>query len=80
MTKVVYKIIKHENGWAYQARGTISETFPTHDGALEAAKQAAGEQKVPGETVGIQYETADGNWHEELDPGTDRPQTIVEDK
>ncbi|HUU24958.1 MAG TPA: hypothetical protein VMW68_05260 [Methyloceanibacter sp.] len=24
MSKVVYKIIKHENGWAYQARGTIS--------------------------------------------------------
>jgi hypothetical protein len=44
MSKVVYKIIKHENGWAYQARGTISETFPTHDAALEAAKSAAGEQ------------------------------------
>jgi uncharacterized protein DUF2188 len=56
MTKVVYKIMKHENGWAYQARGTISETFPSHDAALEAAKRAAGEQKVPGETVGIQYE------------------------
>ncbi len=80
MTKVVYKIIKHENGWAYQARGTISETFPTRDAALEAAKRAAGEQKVPGETVGIEYETADGEWHEELDPGTDRPQTAVEDK
>jgi hypothetical protein len=80
MTKVVYKIIKHENGWAYQARGTISEMFPTHDAALEAAKRAAGEQKVPGETVGIEYETADGQWHEELDPGTDRPQTVVEDK
>jgi hypothetical protein len=80
MTKVVYKIIKHENGWAYQARGTISETFPTHDAALESAKRAAGEQKVPGETVGIAYETADGEWHEELDPGTDRPQTVVEDK
>jgi uncharacterized protein DUF2188 len=79
MTKVVYKIVKHENGWAYQARGTISEAFPTHDAALAAAKRAAGEQKVPGETVGIQYETADGKWHEELDPGSDRPETAVED-
>jgi hypothetical protein len=34
---------------------------------------------VPGETVGIQYESADGKWHEEVDPGTDRPQTEVED-
>jgi hypothetical protein len=33
---------------------------------------------VPGETVGIQYETAKGEWREELDPGTDRPQTEVE--
>jgi len=36
-------------------------------------------ERVPGETVGIEYETADGVWHEELDPGTDRPQTKVED-
>ena len=79
MAKVVYRIVKHEDGWAYQARGTFSETFRSHDEALAAAKNAAGEQKVPGETVGIQYETADGVWHEEVDPGTDRPQTAVED-
>jgi len=60
MTKVTYEIIRHEDGWAYKARGTISETFPSHDAALVAARTAAGEQKVPGETVGIQYETADG--------------------
>ncbi len=79
MTKVVYKIVRHENGWAYEARGTLSETFTTHDAALAAAQRAAGEQKVPGETVGIEYETADGVWHEELDPGSDRPETSVED-
>jgi hypothetical protein len=79
MTKLVYKIVKHEDGWAYKARGTFSETFPTHEAALAAARNAAAEQRVPGETVGIQYETADGKWHEEVDPGTDRPQTEVED-
>jgi hypothetical protein len=57
----------------------FSETFPTHDAALAAARTAAGEQRVPGETVGIQYETADGEWHEEVDLGTDRPQTEVKD-
>ena len=73
MAKVVYKVVKHENGWAYKARGTFSETFPTHEAALDAAKRAAGEQRVPGETVGIEYETKDGVWHEELDPApTDR--------
>lgn len=80
MTKVVYRIVKHENGWAYKVRGTFSETFPTHAAALAAARAAAGEQKVRGETVGIEYETADGVWHREVDPGSDRPQTDVEDK
>lgn len=79
MAIVVYKVIKHENGWAYQARGTISETFPTHEAALAAARIAAAEQKVPGETVGIEYETEDGVWHRELDPGSDRPRTEVAD-
>lgn len=79
MTKIVYKIVKHEDGCAYRARGTFSETFPTHEAAVEAAKHAAAEQRVSGETVGIQYESADGEWHEEVDPGTDRPETEVED-
>jgi hypothetical protein len=79
MTKVTYRIVKHEDGWAYKARGTISETFPSHDAALVAARTAAGEQKVPGETVGIQYESADGVWHEEVDSGSDRPETAVKD-
>ena len=54
--------------------------FQSHDAALAAARVAAGEQRVPGETIGIQYETADGVWHEEeVDKGTDRPDTRVED-
>jgi hypothetical protein len=68
MAKLVYRIVKHENGWAYKVRGTFSETFASHDEALAAARTASGEQRVPGETVGIQYEAADGTWHEEVDP------------
>jgi hypothetical protein len=79
MAKVTYRIVKHEDGWAYRVGDVFSETFPSHAAALAAAKIAAGEQKVPGDTVGIQYETADGVWHEELDPGTDRPETAIED-
>jgi hypothetical protein len=79
MSKVTYRIVKHEDGWAYKVGDVFSETFPSHDAALAAAKLAAGEQRVPGETVGIQYETADGVWHEEIDPGRDRPETAVED-
>ena len=80
MTELVYKIVKHENGWAYKVRGTFSETFPTHEAALAAARIAAGEQKVPGETVGIQYETAEGDWREDVDSGSDRPEAEVKDE
>ena len=45
MAKVVYKIVKHENGWAYKARGTFSETFPSHDAAVAAARTAAVSRK-----------------------------------
>jgi uncharacterized protein DUF2188 len=79
MAKVTYRIVKHENGWAYKAENVFSETFRSHEAALEAAKRAAAEQRVPGDTVGIQYETADGVWHEEVDSGHDRPETEVED-
>lgn len=79
MAKLVYRIVKHEDGWAYRVRDTFSETFPTHEAALAAARNAAAEQRVPGETVGIQYESVEGEWREEIDPGTDRPQTEVKD-
>ena len=77
--KITYEVVEHDGGWAYKVGDVFSETFPSHDIALAAAKRAAGEQRVPGETTGIEYETADGKWHEELEPGDDRPETEVED-
>ena len=79
MAKVTYTIVQHEDGWAYKVGDVFSETFPSYDAALAAAKHAAAEQRVPGETVSIEYETADGVWHEEIDSGRDRPETAVED-
>lgn len=77
---VVYRIVEHDGGWAYKVGDVFSETFATHDDALTAAKAAAEVQQVAGETSGIQYETADGRWHEELAAGNDRPQTEVQDE
>jgi hypothetical protein len=48
--------------------------------ALAAAKRAAAEQRVPGRTEAIEYETADGKWHTETAEGSDRPDTDVQDK
>jgi hypothetical protein len=50
MSKVTYKVLKHDGGWAYEANGTYSESFPTREAARKAAKLAASEQAAPGET------------------------------
>jgi hypothetical protein len=78
MAKVVYKVVEHDGGWAYSVDGAYSETFKTHDAAKAAARRAAREQSLPGDDVGIVYEDASGQWHEEVSGGGDRPETEVE--
>ncbi len=78
MAKVIYKIVEHAGGWAYQVDKTYSETFPTREAARAAAHTAATEQAQPGNDVGISFEDASGKWHEELAKGRDRPEAIVE--
>jgi hypothetical protein len=80
MSRVTYKVIEHDGGWAYTVNGVFSETYPSHTAALAAAKRAAAEQRTPGRSEVIEYETPDGRWHTETAAGTDRPETDVEDK
>ena len=77
MTHVTYEIVQHDGGWAYRVDGVFSETFHTHDAARTAAKRAAGEQRIAGDTAGITWEDSAGRWHEELSEGDDRPDTEV---
>jgi hypothetical protein len=79
MSKITYKVVKHDGGWAYEANGTFSEPFRTHEDARAAARLAANEQAAPGETTEISYEDEKGHWHHEVDSGTDRPTTVVQD-
>ena len=79
MTHVTYKIVRHEDCWAYMVGGSFSEPFDTHQQALEAARRAAAEQRVPGETAGIEWEDENGKWHTVVASGGDRPETDVED-
>jgi hypothetical protein len=79
MAHVTYKVVRHEDGWAYTSQGVFSESFPTHAEALNAARRAAAEQRRPGQTEAIEYEDAKGKWHSELSSGDDRPETDVED-
>jgi Uncharacterized protein conserved in bacteria (DUF2188) len=79
MVHVTYKVVRHEDGWAYTVNGVFSESFPTHAQALEAARRAAREQREPGHSETIQYEDETGKWHTERALGSDRPETDVED-
>ena len=80
MANVVYEIVEHDGGWAYKVGAVFSEPFPDHAAAAAAAKRAAAEQTVPGETEMIQFEDSKGKWHEETASGSDRPNTSVSDK
>jgi hypothetical protein len=80
MAKVIYHVVEHDGGWAYKFNNVFSEPYPTHAAAHAAAMKAAAEQRVPGQTNVIQYEDANGNWHEETAQGSDRPATEVVDK
>jgi hypothetical protein len=79
MGKVAYHVVEHDGGWAYTVDGVFSETFPSHDAAAKAAGRAAAEQRAPGETAEIEYETKAGKWKVEHARGTDRPSTEVID-
>ena len=79
MSQIHYVVVEHDGGWAYRVGATISETFATHEAAHKAAAAAAAEQRAPGETVPIEYETPQGEWREERARGDDRPETDVED-
>lgn len=79
MAKLIYKIVEHDSGWAYKVGDTFSETFPSHADALRAAELASAEQQVAGNSDGIQYEDTEGEWHEEVADGRDRPQTEISD-
>ncbi|OYV38392.1 MAG: hypothetical protein B7Z80_10170 [Rhodospirillales bacterium 20-64-7] len=77
MSRIHYKIVPHDGGWAYKLGDVFSEAFPSHDTAKAAARRAAAEQRVPGETTYIEYQDPKGEWHTELAEGIDRPEADV---
>jgi len=80
MIHIQYQIVPHAEGWAYKLGDVFSETFPSHDAALKAARDAAARQAVGGTTQVISYEEKNGQWHEEIASGGDRPDVDVIDR
>jgi len=79
MVHITYRIVEHDGGWAYKLGDVFSETFRTREAAVDAAHRVAREQRTPGETHAIEYEDENGEWHEELARGSDRPDADVEE-
>ena len=77
MSKIIYRIVQHDGGWAYRVDETFSETFASHDLAHAAAERAAREQALPGEPTIISYEDKQGHWHRESSAANDRPEPKV---
>jgi hypothetical protein len=77
MANVHYRIVQHEDGWAYKVEDVFSERYATHDEAREAAERAAAGQMLPGATEDIEFQDEAGEWHEEVSLGRDRPETDV---
>ena len=41
MTDIKYEVVEHDGGWAYKQGAVFSETYPSHEAALAAAKRVA---------------------------------------
>ena len=78
MSKITYRVVEHDGGWAYTRDGVFSESFRSHEAALAAARRVAKEHALPGETSMIDYEDENGRWLSELSDGKDRPEADVE--
>jgi hypothetical protein len=79
VSKIVYKVVRHDGGWTYEVSGTFAETYRTREAARLAARVAATEQssRSPEESASIEYEDEKGNWHRELAEADDRLETVV---
>ena len=78
MTRIVYRVVQHDGGWAYKLDDVFSESFPARTDAVEAARRAAFEQQLPdANPAAISWEDENGVWHEELSRGDDRPDASV---
>lgn len=76
MAEITHRIVEHDGGYAYKVGDVVSQTFPSHDEALQAAQAAAAEQQVPGSTEGLRYQDGAGGGNEEMSRD-DRPRAKI---
>jgi len=65
MSKITYRVVKHDGGWAFGANGTYSEQFQTREAARKAARLAATAQAAANEITRPSYEDKTGQWYDD---------------
>jgi hypothetical protein len=53
MNKITFNIVKHDDGWVYEANGALSHNFRTREAARKAARLAA---SAASETTPLSHE------------------------
>jgi len=61
MNKITCKIIKHDDGWVYEANGALSQSFRTREAARKAARLTA---STASETTPLSYENKE-EWYDD---------------
>jgi len=61
MNKTTFKIVKHDDGWVYEANGALSANFRTREAARKAARLVA---SAASETTPLSHET-NGEWYDD---------------
>jgi len=59
MIKTTFKVVKHDDGWVYEANGAQSQRFRTREAARKAARLAASE------TTTLPREDKGGEWFDD---------------
>jgi hypothetical protein len=62
MNKSIYRVVKRDGGWAYEADAAQSATFQTREAARRAARLAATQPAAANETMPSAFEDDDNKW------------------
>ena len=76
MSHVTYRVVQHDEGWAYTVDGVFSAVPHARRGA-RGRPTSSGRAARSRPTEAIEYEDANGKWHTETARGSDRPDTDV---
>jgi Uncharacterized protein conserved in bacteria (DUF2188) len=61
MNKLTFKIVQYDDGWVYEANGSLSQNFRTREAARKAARSAA---SAASETTPLSHQNKE-EWYDD---------------